>query len=203
MDKAKSSIDHDLGTKVAFNASMSLAYTIVGANKRKELKFMSSCSNSRTLVATPKYLNTNLVHIWLLPLQRTCNSSLIEPQKVANPKYLQHHIVPNMKKCEISVQCALYINSCNVDLFRSIIEHHFSFILEKQIHEVLWGRLFFERMPKLKCSIYAWVPLIILCSTIRYRNNEALYFITCYFQHSWGITQHYFLLIWNAQYAKF
>jgi len=91
MDKAKSSIDHDLGTKVAFNASMSLAYTIVGANKRKELKFMSSCNNSRTLVATPKYLNTNLVHIWLLPLQKTCNSSLIEPQKVVNPKYLQHH----------------------------------------------------------------------------------------------------------------
>jgi hypothetical protein len=39
---------------------MSLAYTIVGANKRKELKFMSSCSNSQTLVATPKYLNTQL-----------------------------------------------------------------------------------------------------------------------------------------------
>ena len=45
----------------------------------------------------------------------------------------------------------------------------FSFILEKQIHEVLWGCLFSERTPKLKCSIYAWVPLIILCSTIRYR----------------------------------
>ena len=138
---------------------------------RSGLQFMSSCSNSRTLVATPKYLNTSFVHTWLLPLYKTCNSSLIEPQKVANPKYLQHHIVPNMKKCEISVQCALYINSCNVDLFQSIIEHHFSFILEKQIHEVLWGCLFSERTPKLKCSIYAWVPLIILCSTIRYRNK--------------------------------
>ena len=92
MAKAKRSINHDLGTKVAFKTSMSLAYTIVGANKRKELKFMSSCNNSLTFVATPKYLNTNLVHIWLLPLQRTCNNSLIEPQKVANPKYLQHHV---------------------------------------------------------------------------------------------------------------
>ena len=80
MAKAKRSINHDLGTKVAFKTSMSLAYTIVGANKRTEL------------VATPRYLNTNLVHIWLLPLQRTCNNSLIEPQKVANPKYLQHHV---------------------------------------------------------------------------------------------------------------
>jgi hypothetical protein len=61
MAKAKSSID-DLGTEVALNTSMSLAYTIIGANKRKELKFMSSYSNSRMLVATPKYLNTNLVH---------------------------------------------------------------------------------------------------------------------------------------------
>ena len=68
MVKAKRSIDQDyLGTNVAFNTSISLAYTIVGANKRIELQFMSSCSNSRTLVATPKYLNTNLVHIWLLP----------------------------------------------------------------------------------------------------------------------------------------
>jgi len=34
MTKAKISIDQDLGTKVAFNSSMSLSYTIVGANKR-------------------------------------------------------------------------------------------------------------------------------------------------------------------------
>ena len=91
-------MDQDLGTKVAFNNSMYLCYTIVGANKRTKLQFMSSCSNSWTLVATPKYLNTSFVHIWLLPLYRTYKSSLIEPQKLANPKYLQHHIVPNMKK---------------------------------------------------------------------------------------------------------
>jgi hypothetical protein len=79
---------------------------------------MSSCSNSRTLIATPKYLNTNLVHIWLLPLQRTCNSSLIEPQKVTNPKYLQHHIVPKMKKmqnisemCSVSLTLALLLGA--------------------------------------------------------------------------------------------
>ena len=97
MTKAKRSIDQDLDIKVAFN-NMSLSYTIVGANRRTKLQFMSSCSNSRTLVATPKYLNTSFVHIWLLPLYRTCNSYLIEPQKVSNPKYWQHHIVPNMKK---------------------------------------------------------------------------------------------------------
>ena len=71
MTKAKRSIDQDLGTKVAFNGSMSLCYTIVGASKRTKLQFMSSCSNSRTLVTTPKYLNNSFVHIWLLPLQNT------------------------------------------------------------------------------------------------------------------------------------
>ena len=39
MVKAKRSIDQDyLGTNVAFNTSMSFAYTIVGANKRIELQ---------------------------------------------------------------------------------------------------------------------------------------------------------------------
>jgi hypothetical protein len=34
MTKANRSIDQDWGTKVAFNSSMSLSSTIVGANKR-------------------------------------------------------------------------------------------------------------------------------------------------------------------------
>ena len=51
------------------------------------------------------------------------------------------------------------------------VNHRTSFFIYigEQIHEVSWGCLFSERTPKLKCSIYAWVPLIILCSTIRYR----------------------------------
>ena len=58
MAKAKRSIDHDLGTKVAFKTSMSLAYTIVGANKRNrpscQSKILEHQLGAHMVAATPE-----------------------------------------------------------------------------------------------------------------------------------------------------